>query len=245
MHSPRFFQDEPLTVGKQIGLTSNNFRHAIQVLRLKSGDIITLFNGLGGEFQACLDTISKRSAICTITSFQGSERESPLAIELALALIKPDKMDFAIQKAVELGVYSIQPIISQRTVIHIKNTRLEKKLSHWRSIMINACEQCGRNKIPALSVPISFEQYIINHGNSTLFGLSLEGSPLINKAEIPQPESIGLMIGPEGGFTQEEEMMMKQHSVQRVSLGKRVLRAETAALSSLVLIQSLWGDLQS
>ena len=242
MQFPRFFQDEPLTVGQTLELSAKNFRHAIQVLRLKPDDKLTLFNGEGGQYQARLTSVGRRSASVKILGFEPVERESSLTTQLVLALIKPDKMDFALQKAVELGVSGIQPVQTQRTVINIKSSRMEKKLQHWRSVVINACEQCGRNRIPEVFPPVPLQDYLATQTASLRLALSPVAAVPIDNLSDPEQSSVDVLIGPEGGFTNEELAAIQKQDITLISLGSRILRAETAAIAMLALVQSAWGD---
>jgi 16S rRNA (uracil1498-N3)-methyltransferase len=244
MRIPRFYQDSILQVGEELELSVTNHRHAIQVLRLKSGDALTLFNGKGGEYAAKIVVAEKRKSTFLIESFDNVNRESNLKITLAIANIKTDKMDFAIQKAVELGVNTIQPLYTKRSVIRIKANRLEKKMNHWQGIIIAACEQSGCTKVPYLKEPESLDEYIKENNNEFCIAMLPTSSETIKDLKIHSPvEPITLLIGPEGGFSTDEEDMMQVNSVRGISFGKRILRAETAAIAGITACQLQWGDL--
>ncbi len=246
MRLPRFFQAGSIQTGEALLLSTENVRHAIQVMRLRPNDLLIIFNGEGGEYTARICTATKRSAEVEILSYDPVNRESPLNIQLACALIKPDKMDITIQKAVELGVTHIQPLLTERSVIQIKATRLEKKLRHWKAIIKNACEQCGRTRIPDISSPVRLQHYLLNPPS----GLRLAMSPTAKKTvqhikKCRQPSSIEILIGPEGGFSETEtDLIEKDKHTLLLSFGPRILRAETAAIASLVLLQSTLGDIR-
>ena len=243
MKISRFYQETNIQVGDEIELSPANHRHAIQVLRLKLGQTLVLFNGQGGEFYAQLVLADKRTSRVLIERFDPVNRESPLFVTLVLATIKPDKMDFAIQKAVEMGVSAIQPIYTKRSVIKIKANRLDKKLQHWQGVIIAACEQSGRTQIPELYAPLDLDKYLIKTKSGSV--VMLPGNhPAINQLELDDKlESLSLLIGPEGGFTDDEEKLMLEQGVNPISFGSRILRAETAVIAGLTACQQQWGDL--
>lgn len=243
MRIPRFYVTEPLTVGQEFPLPDTTFRHAIQVLRLNTGEPLILFNGTGSEYQARITSISKRAASALIESFSPLDTESPLHLTLAIAVIKPDKMDFALQKAVELGVTSIQPLITQRSVIRIGKDKTDKKTQHWEGIVQAACEQSGRTRLPAVETPQTLESWLENMAAGTRIILAPGDYPHINALPENLAQPISLLIGPEGGFTDEEVEMCLKAGVTAVSLGPRILRAETASTTALALLQHRYGDL--
>lgn len=246
MRIPRFYTSAPLQTGQTFLLPPELFRHAIQVLRLQRGDPLILFNGLGGEFQAEINTVSKREASATIQTHSAHSTESPLSLTLAQSIIKPDKMDFAIQKVTELGVHHIQPIISQRSVVRIGRDKLDKKLAHWEAVALNACEQSGRTGIPTIQPPQSLEQWLTQITPDTLRLLLMPGDyPRLSATDVVPAATrrLEILIGPEGGFTEEEVEQCMAHQVTGVSLGPRILRAETAAITVIALLQQHLGDL--
>lgn len=243
MRIPRFYVTETLTVGQEFPLPDTTFRHAIQVLRLNAGEPLILFNGTGGEYQARITSVSKRTASALIESFSPIDTESPLHLTLAIAIIKPDKMDFALQKAVELGVASIQPLITQRSVIRIGKDKVDKKTQHWEGIVQAACEQSGRTRLPALDTPQTLESWLEQPMEGTRLILAPGNYPRINALPAALPAPITLLIGPEGGFTDEEVDMCVKTGVTAASLGPRILRAETASITALALLQQRYGDI--
>jgi len=240
MKISRFYQATSIVVSEDLELSTENHRHAIQVLRLKVNDTLVLFNDEGGEYLATLTHIDKRKSSVRIDSFSSVNRESPLHITLALATIKSDKMDFAIQKAVELGVSVIQPMTTNRSVIKIK--RLEKKMSHWQGVIVAACEQSGRTVIPQLNEPLNFDKCLKN-ATGTCITMLPNASQKITDLEPDKKNLISLFVGPEGGFTDEEEKLMMQHSFQTINFGPRILRAETAVIAGITACQIQWGDI--
>ncbi len=244
MRIPRFYQDIDAQVGEEQTLSSLNHRHAVQVLRLKVGESIVLFDGKGGEYLSTLKVSNKRDSSVILESFDPVNRESTLNSTLVLATIKSDKMDFAIQKAVELGVTHIQPMISDRSVIKIKADRLQKKIQHWQAIIIGACEQSGRTLIPTIAEPLSLEGCLTFY--QKLFCLGMLPTTEKKFSDLPSvinEQGVALFIGPEGGFTDSEEALMQTHQIDTVNFGQRILRAETAVIAGLTACQQQWGDL--
>lgn len=244
MRIPRFYCSIPLTAGDTIQLPDTTFRHAVQVLRLKSNEALVLFNGEGGEYLARMQQVERRKASVSIEAFQDTQPESPTHITLALAMIKPDKMDFAIQKSVELGVTEIQPLITQRSVVKVGKDKMDKKLQHWQGVAIAACEQSGRTHIPNIHLPLALEKYLQQDQRGTCITLDPTAQQTVASLDKDLIQPITLVIGPEGGFTDEEVALFDQQATQRISLGKRILRAETACLTAVTLLQHHYGDLQ-
>lgn len=245
MRIPRFYCPCLLTVEQSFTLPEEVFRHAIQVLRLQVGESLLLFNGEGGEYLANLTEINKRSATVLIQSFDPNERESSLALTLVQALVKPDKMDFALQKAVELGISAFQPLITQRSVVRTDKEKIEKKLQHWQAVTISACEQSGRTRLPKIYAPQTLDQYLSQLNDNTTYLLLAPGSAQDLSQITVQTNHVAVLIGPEGGFTVEEVEACLAAKMQSIALGKRILRAETASTSVLAILQLLHGDLGS
>lgn len=243
MRIPRYFIDQPLELTQTLPLPVELHRHAVQVLRGKVGDPLILFNGQGGEYHATLTEVDKRQSTACISSHDDIDRESPLDIQLALALIKSDKFDLALQKSVEMGVSSIQPIIAARSVLNIKANRLEKKMQHWRGIIVSACEQSGRTRLPQLLPVIQLTEYLASSNDRINLVMLPEASNTL--PSMPSPEQpVSLLVGPEGGFHNDEVSLMGANKgVHTIRFGPRVLRAETAVIAGLALCQSTWGDL--
>ncbi|MER0202353.1 MAG: 16S rRNA (uracil(1498)-N(3))-methyltransferase [Nitrosomonas sp.] len=247
MHA-RFYHPEEITAGTIIELSAENKHHAARVLRLKEGDALTLFNGQGGEFSAHITSITKSSTTVRVDAYHAIDRESPLSIELAQAVCVNEKMDWIIQKAVELGVTRIQPVTTARSIVHLSGERADKRQQHWQKIVISACEQCGRNYVPQVLPLISLPEWLSRKksGQSprdVCFMLSTTATQSLK--EIPKPPAdanLALVIGPEGGFTPEEEVVVLHTGFVPVRLGKRILRTESAALTAIAALQTLWGD---
>lgn len=248
----RFFHPSPIRDSERITLNSDTSHHAIQVLRLKSGDHVTVFDGTGGEFSGQLMQASKSGCQVQIECHLPAERESPLKIELAQAICVNEKMDWIIQKAVEQGVTRIQPLITRRTLVRLDEERAGKRWQHWQKIIVAACEQCGRNTIPQLLPLISLTHWLEQklawkqqHGNLAGHHILLSPAASQRLAELsaPRPEEyLTLLTGPEGGFAEEETSATHLAGFTAIRLGSRILRTESAALAAIAAAQTLWGD---
>lgn len=244
MGAPRIHSEARLAGEDEIELREGAANHVARVLRLGPGDRLVLFDGSGGEHAATILETGKRSVRVRLGAFSGRERESPLDITLAQGISRGERMDYAIQKAVELGVKRIVPVQTHRTQGRLKGERLERKLRHWRGIAISACEQCGRNRVPVIEPPLTLTAWL--HGLAPLPARThrLVLSPTAGKTlpELPPATGATLLIGPEGGLTEEETGLACRQGFTGVRLGPRVLRTETAAVAALSAIQTLWGD---
>ena len=245
MSLPRFFSPHPLptpfvadtsfAVGEAVA------RH-IQVLRIAVGEALTLFDGAGGEYAATVHAIAKRDATVTLTAFDAIERESPLNITLVQSLATADKMDFIIQKAVELGVREIVPVAAARSTLKLDAERAEKRTQHWQAVAVAACEQCGRNRVPLVRPVQAFGQWLHQPRSGAAVLLHPTASQnLLGLVDGKQP--IALLIGPEGGFTEQEIAEAIQHGVVAARLGPRILRTETAAIAAIAALSARHGDL--
>ena len=237
---PRFYLPAPLAPHTTFSLPDNIVRH-IHVLRLNTGDNIALFNGTGSDFDATLQTIGKRHAECHIHAQRQPENESPLAITLVQAVSSGERMDFTLQKSVELGVRAIQPIISERCVVRLSGDRADKRVQRWQDIVIAACEQSGRSIVPTVLPIVSFSDYLRQMPPELHLMMSLRRATTLRDI-APAPQTLRLMIGPEGGWTPAEEQAAQAAGVHAITLGKRVLRTETASLAAMAAMQVLWGD---
>ncbi len=245
---PRFYLNKTINAGQVIELSDDTEHYATRVLRLRENDKITLFNGKGGEYSGRIISIKKSNTKISIDQHYDFEYESPLNIELVQAICVNEKMDWIIQKAVELGVTRIQPISTNRSVVRLSTERAAKRLRHWEKTVISACEQCGRNHLPQVLPLISLADWLSNQKTDQVhqhFNFML--SPTADKtlSNFPCPTSdtvITLAVGPEGGFTSEEERGFLHASFTPVQLGQRILRTETAAMAAIAAMQTLWGD---
>jgi len=243
MTVPRFFVPSPLApalAGSTVELPEAAAHHAVRVVRLAVGAALTLFDGAGGEYAATLVRADRRGTAVRIEGFEAVERESPLAVTLAQGIAANDAMDYAIRKATELGVTSIQPLVSARSAPLPSGERGDRRIAHWRQVVIAACEQCGRNRVPEVFAPQSVTEWIATWGGSGILFAPDADRPLAALAKTPAP--LALMIGPEGGFDAREVGSARARGFHSVRLGPRVLRAETAAAAALAVLQSLWGD---
>jgi len=243
---PRFFVDAALAADTVVELPDTVVRH-VHVLRLSPEDPITLFNGQGGSYSATLAEIGKRSASARISAHDATEAEPPFAVTLAQGLAGGDKMDWLIEKAVELGVAAIQPLQAQRSVVRLSGERAAKRQAHWQALIEAACEQCGRNRLPALAPMSTFDAWL---AAAPATGNRLLLSP---RAVAPLPElarthadawrakGVTLLIGPEGGLSPEEEAAARHAGFIGVSLGPRILRTETAGLACLATLNAILG----
>jgi len=237
--APRFYFPGVLPRAGEVELPPASAHHALKVLRLNSGDAVVLFDGSGGELSARLD-IRARLAVAVDGRWQEVSRESPLDIVLVQALASGDKMDWIIQKAVELGVSGIVPVQAVRSVLRLAGERADKKLEHWRQVVIAACEQCGRNRLPFVAPVQSLGACLAQATDAVRWVLAPGGERL--SAVQPVPSSIQLLVGPEGGWSDEELALCLRASSRAVGLGARVLRTETAGLAALAALQAKAGD---
>jgi len=243
MANLRFYTHSPLALGASVLLSESAAAHATRALRLSVGDDAILFNGDGVNYNCTLTEIKKNSVTAMVNGATAVHNESPLNITLVQAISSGDRMDFTIQKAVELGVKSIQPISSKRSVVKLSGERAEKRTEHWQNIAISACEQSGRAYVPKVLTPTSLEQWLGNNpaANNTRILLNPIGAVRLNEIAKPTGE-IQLLIGAEGGLSQEEIDLATAHSFQSIVLGPRILRTETAALTAIAAMQLAWGD---
>ena len=241
MRIPRIFTPQPLASGQQLELESQASHHLSKVLRMQVGAPLVLFNGEGGEYQASIVEINKKFVSVMLGQHNTDNRQSPLAVHMGIAMSKGDRMDWVMQKATELGVRSITPLVTERTELKLKGDRAEKKLSSWQKIIHSACEQCQLNIPPNLHTVASVNDWCSNIEADKKFVLHHRNQQGLNPAE--QLSSVAILIGPEGGLSDMEIALANNNSFQSLALGPRVLRTETAPLAALTLLQSIWGDL--
>jgi 16S rRNA (uracil1498-N3)-methyltransferase len=238
----RFYCPGPLASGATVDLPAGAAHHAARVLRLGTGAPITLFNGNGGEFAAVLERADARVVRARVGEWRGVERESPLAVTLVQGLASVERMDYAVQKAVELGVAAIAPVETARSTARLVGTRAEKRREHWRQIAIGACEQCGRNRLPEIRMPCDFRDWLQSEPPSGV-RLLLAADATRPLAALGAPRnSVEMLVGPEGGLTAEETNAALQAGLAAVHLGPRTLRTETAGLAAMAAMNALWGD---
>ena len=241
MNLPRFYCRAALSPGAHIELPEPVARHAVRVLRLPPGAPMVLFDGRGGEYLAHIQRIERERVVAELASWQEVERESPLAVTLVQALQAGEKMDFTIQKAVELGVRDIMPVESRRSVLRLSGERAAKRVAHWQGVAASACEQCGRNQVPLVAPLEKLENWLARPADASL---RLMLAPDADEAlvDLPPASAVQLLIGAEGGLDPQEVLAAKQAGFRPVRIGPRVLRTETAGLAALAILQALWGD---
>lgn len=226
----------------QVNLPSGAAHHAIRVLRLKRGDEVRLFDGEGGEYEASIHRVEKDCVTVDIGRHHDIERESKLKVCLAQAITTGDKMDYTLQKAVELGVARIQPLQTNRALVRLTQERADKRLQHWQNVVISASEQCGRNTVAPVAAILPFEEWVAATDPATArMMLSPNAEQSLRDCPAPTGE-VNLVIGPEGGLNPEEIAFAQAKGFTSVRMGPRVLRTETAPLAALAAMQVLWGD---
>jgi 16S rRNA (uracil1498-N3)-methyltransferase len=214
----------------------------MHVLRLAEGDIVTLFDGRGMEYRATLERVSRSGISVRVGEASRVSRESPLAVTLAQGISSGERMDYTIQKAVELGVSEVQPIACERSVVRLAAERATKRVAHWQAIAAAACEQCGRNVVPHVHAVASLAKWLSSLPSNAL-RLTLSPDAAMTLREVPQPPSrVLLLVGPEGGLSPAERVDAGNAAFTALRLGPRVLRTETAAVAALAAMQTLWGD---
>ena len=241
MKHTRIYHAGDITLHASVTLSVEASRHLLKVLRYGLNDTLTIFNGMGGEFQAHLSAIKKSQAIVDVTDYVEVQTESLLRVQLAQGISRGERMDYVIQKSVELGVDKVIPLYTERCSVKISAERLVKKVAHWQAVAISACEQSGRCIVPQVMQPQTLSAWL-----STQIGIGFVCDPESTQRiphNVEQPTSLSLLVGPEGGLTDDEIKLAHNAGLQSLSLGPRVLRTETAAVVSLSLVQHLWGDL--
>ena len=238
---PRFYVDFALSPDSVVELPDNVVRH-LNVLRVKNTEEIVLFNGNGKAYPALPEVLEKRRASVRILREEATDNESPLNITLIQAVSAAERMDFTLQKSVELGVAEIRPVISERCVVRLSGERAEKRVARWQEIVVSACEQSGRNIVPKVLPLTTYAQALQQlPQETTKLLMSLNRAQKLSDVQ-PQSGKVVFMVGPEGGWTEKEEQQAFDAGFQSVTLGKRVLRTETASLAAIAAMQTLWGD---
>lgn len=243
MRLTRVYIDAPLEPGTRVTLEGNAASHVTRVLRLRVGETLTLFNGAGGEYSASIDKAHGGEVTVAVGAHHAIERESPLAVTLVQGISRGERMDLVVQKATELGVARLVPVLTERSVVKLDAHQADRKLLHWRAIVAGACEQSGRNRLPQVLAPVELRGFL-RAGDSP--GTRLLLSPRAERriADIGRPPAgVTVLIGPEGGLTEEEEQAAMHTGFEAVRMGPRVLRTETAALAALTLLQREFGDI--
>jgi 16S rRNA (uracil1498-N3)-methyltransferase len=241
---PRFYLDSPVRAGTSVLLQEDSAHHAVHVLRVRTGDEVTLFNGHGGEFAARIASMQRLRISIDLLQHRAIERESPLRITLLQGVSRSERMDWTLQKATELGVAAIAPVLTARSVVRLDEKQAQKKQSHWRGIVIAACEQSGRSKVPHVAAPVTLREHLATARKEGLRLVLSPSAPGSLAGLTSLPNKVELLIGPEGGLDDDELLAAQKAGFMPVRLGPRVLRTETAAVVALTVLQALWGDLR-
>jgi 16S rRNA (uracil1498-N3)-methyltransferase len=243
MRLSRVFVDVPLASGARVELGGSAAAHVSRVLRLRAGEPLTLFNGRGGEFAARLEAVQGGRVAVQVGEAQALERESPLELRLVQGISRGERMDLVVQKATELGVAEIVPVITERSVVRLDAAQAQRRGEHWRAITIAACEQSGRNRVPQIRAVLSLAEFL-RGDEAPATRLLLSPAAALRLGETPRPGGpVTLLIGPEGGLTPQEQEDALARGYVGVRMGPRVLRTETAAIVALTLLQREFGDL--
>ena len=241
MRTIRSFLDQPLAIGQRFALPEATSNHLVRVLRLDIGDSCVLFNGDGHDYQARILGLQKRGAEVEIVASGEARNESPLRITLVQGIARGEKMDLILQKATELGVAVIAPVITDRTEVKLDGERSEKKLAHWRGVAAAACEQCGRACLPEILEPQPLDRFAASARDGRRF--VLDPAAGISAAQVALAEdSLTLAIGPEGGFSERDLAILRVAGYEGIKLGPRILRTETAGIAAIAAFNALYGD---
>jgi len=242
----RFHLEGKLGNGSEVRLPPDAAHHAARVLRLETGDPVVVFDGLGGEFEAHITRMERGDVHVKTGAHRDVERESHIEVTLVQGLSSGDRMDFTLQKAVELGVGAIQPVATERSVVKLRDERAQRRVEHWQNLVVSACEQCGRNRVPRVAPVLDFGEWAaqlvqpLPDGEARL--LLSPQAPVSLRQLGSVPSRLTLLAGPEGGLAPGELLVAESRGFRPVRLGPRILRTETAAVAALAAIQALWGD---
>ena len=241
MRIPRIYTDTPLQAGAEAQLDDKAAHHIGRVLRMQPGQVLSLFNGDGQDYPALIASASKKNVTVQVEQPTANSSESALEIVLGQTLSKGDRMDYAVQKATEMGVTRIVPLSTERCDVRLKGDREDKRLSHWRSVAISAAEQCGRARVPDILPVMNITEWL-EYSQRCDLRLVLHHRTEQSLDSLAKPNSVALMIGPEGGLSADEIAQAEKSGFLPVALGPRVLRTETAPVAAIALCQWLWGD---
>jgi 16S rRNA (uracil1498-N3)-methyltransferase len=244
MRIPRVYVPQPLHPGREIDLPVQAGEHLVRVLRLERGHPLRLFNGDGNEYAGEIASLAKRGVTALVgAAAEAADRESPLRIKLAQGIARGEKMDWILQKATELGVARIVPLVTDRTEVKLDAERAERRLAHWQAVLGSACEQCGRNRLPELFEPIRLADWAAQAAGTDELCLALDPLGATSLREVPAASHMTLVVGPEGGLSEHDLDTLAQAGFAGLRLGPRILRTETAGLAALAALQALRGDL--
>lgn len=249
MRKSRIYHPAPLHEGDTVVLGEQASQHLLRVLRLTSSAPVTLFNGHGGEYDGVLGAPHGKLATVNVTRFIDCARESPLRITLCQGISRGERMDYTLQKAVELGVAEILPLFTEHCEVRLRDERLDKRVAHWHALIISACEQSGRTAVPTLHRPRELGEWLqgtaTNASASSTAKLVLDPQAKLSISDLapPSDSAVTILIGPEGGLSDSEIRSATEHGFTAIRLGPRILRTETAPVAILAALQSRWGDL--
>ncbi len=240
MRIPRIFTQQALLTGELVQLEEAASHHLSKVLRMQAGRELVLFNGSGGEYAASIYEVEKKQVVVRVAEHTADNRASPLQLELAIGISRGERFEWVLQKATELGVTKITPLMTERTEVKISGDRQEKTMDRWQHILTSACEQCQRNLLPELAQPQQFAEWLTTVNSDLRFVLHHRDSKTLPAEQ--RPHSVTLLIGPEGGLNESEIAQAAERNFDALTLGPRVLRTETAPVAAISLVQYLWGD---
>lgn len=244
MRLNRIFCEGPLRNGTTIPLPTAGAYHVARVLRMREGASLVLFNGSGSDYSAEIVAVQGDKVMVQLHQQTAGMAESPIKITLVQGVSRSERMDWALQKATELGVASIVPVLTARSVVRLDEKQAAKKQAHWHGIVIGACEQCGRSHVPAVAAPVTLRDYFANVRSEGMRWVLSPAAPDSLTGIASLPSQVELLIGPEGGLDDDEVSAAQKAGFTPVRLGPRVLRTETAAVVALSVLQARWGDLQ-
>jgi 16S rRNA (uracil1498-N3)-methyltransferase len=244
MRLNRIFCEGPLTNGATVTLPAAGAYHVARVLRMRAGAPLIVFDGNGSDYQAEIVEVDGDKVSVRLHNQAAGTGESPIRITLVQGVSRSERMDWTLQKATELGAAAVSPVLTARSVVRLDANQAAKKQAHWRGIVVGACEQCGRSKIPPVSLPVSLRDYFANVRKDGMRLVLSPSAPASLAGIASLPSKVELLIGPEGGLDDDEIAAAQKVGFMPVRLGPRVLRTETAAVVALTVLQALWGDLQ-
>jgi 16S rRNA (uracil1498-N3)-methyltransferase len=241
--TPRFYYPSPLSPGAVVDLPEQAAHHVMRVLRMAPDQRVRLFDGQGGEWMGAIRSISRSGVSVRVTAHASREVEAGLKVVLAQGISSRERMDFTIQKAVELGVAEVFPLATRRSVVKLREDRASRRVDHWQHLAIAACEQCGRNRVPAIHPVMDLADWLGTLArNADEARVMLSPGAALSLRELPAPPAVLLLVGPEGGLDPDEQHTAASCGFHAVRLGPRILRTETAALAAVAAMHALWGD---
>lgn len=242
MPQHRLFISQPLEAGQNVEIDGDRAHYLSRVLRMKTGSKLVLFTGDGHDYPAVVSAARKTRVVLRVGEAVRNDRESPLMVQLVQGISRGERMDFAVQKATELGVHRILPVFTKFSVVKLDTDRAARRVQHWQKIAQGACEQSGRNRVPLIEAPIALNDYFGNESAADCRIALVPGATTALHELAHTPQTVDLLVGPEGGLSENEAADAANAGFLAVSLGPRILRSETAALTALALAQSKWGD---